>query len=75
MEVDAAVGTGFGHDVHLVEPVSGDAVIPPDASFPGSIRVPGTGMAQKFGGNVRIGVVDSLDPIGSTDRFVTGSNL
>jgi hypothetical protein len=40
--------------------------------FPGSIRVPGTGMAQKFGGNVRIGVVDSLDPIGSTDRFVTG---
>lgn len=41
--------------------------------FPGSIRIPGTGMATKFGGNVRLGVVDSLDPIGSTDRFVTGS--
>lgn len=41
--------------------------------FPGSIRIPGTGMASKFGGFVRLGVVDSLDPIGSTDRFVTGS--
>lgn len=41
--------------------------------FPGSIRIPGTGMASKIGGNVRLGVVDSLDPIGSTDRFVTGS--
>ena len=40
--------------------------------FPGSIRVPGTGMASKFGGNVRVGVVDSLDPIGSSDRFVAG---
>ena len=43
--------------------------------FPGSIRIPGTGMASKFGGFVRLGVVDSLDPIGSTDRFVTGSIL
>jgi hypothetical protein len=41
--------------------------------FPGSIKIPGTGMASKFGGFVRLGVVDSLDPIGSTDRFVTGS--
>lgn len=40
--------------------------------FPGSIRIPGTGMAGKVGGNVRLGVVDSLDPIGSTDRFVSG---
>jgi len=41
--------------------------------FPGSIKIPGTGMASKFGGFVRLGVVDSLDPIGSTDRFVTGT--
>ena len=41
--------------------------------FPGSIRIPGTGMASKFGGWVRLGMVDSLDPIGSTDRFVAGS--
>ena len=41
--------------------------------FPGSVKIPGTGMASKFGGWVRLGVVDSLDPIGSTDRFVTGS--
>ncbi len=41
--------------------------------FPGSIRIPGTGMASKFGGFVRLGVVDSLDPIGSTDRFVAGA--
>ena len=41
--------------------------------FPGSVRIPGTGMASKFGGFVRLGVVDSLDPIGSTDRFVAGS--
>ena len=41
--------------------------------FPGSIKIPGTGMASKFGGWVRLGVVSSLDPIGSTDRFVTGS--
>jgi hypothetical protein len=41
--------------------------------FPGSIRIPGSNMAMKFGGNVRLGVVDSLDPIGSTDRFVSGT--
>ncbi len=41
--------------------------------FPGSVRIPGTAMASRFGGFVRLGVVDSLDPIGSTDRFVTGS--
>jgi len=40
--------------------------------FPGSIKIPGSGMASKFGGFVRLGMVSSLDPIGSTDRFVTG---
>ena len=41
--------------------------------FPGSIRIPGSNMAMKFGGNVRLGMTDSLDPIGSTDRFVAGT--
>lgn len=41
--------------------------------FPGSMRIPGTNMAMKFGGNVRLGVTDSFDPIGSTDRFVAGT--
>ena len=41
--------------------------------FPGAIRIPGTNMEGKVGGNVRLGVVSSFDPIGSTDRFVAGT--
>jgi hypothetical protein len=41
--------------------------------FPGSIRIPGTTMAAKFGGFVRLGVVESFDSLGSDDRFVVGS--
>ena len=41
--------------------------------FPGSFPIPGTNMAAKIGGYVRLGMVDSLDPIGSDDRFVVGS--
>ena len=41
--------------------------------FPGSVPIPGTNMAAKIGGYVRLGIVDSLDPIGSDDRFVVGS--
>lgn len=41
--------------------------------FPGSIRIPGTNMAGKFGGFVRLGLVDSFDPIGTDDRFVVSS--
>ena len=41
--------------------------------FPGSIRIPGTNMAGKVGGNVRLGFVGSLDPIGTDDRFVVGT--
>jgi len=61
--------------------VEEDLANPPDTpenvltagDFPGSIRIPGTGMASRFGGFVRLGVVYSLDPIGSKDRFVAGS--
>jgi hypothetical protein len=41
--------------------------------FPGSIRIPGSNMSGKVGGFVRLGFVDSIDPIGSTDRFIVGS--
>jgi hypothetical protein len=30
-------------------------------------------MSAKIGGNVRLGLVSNLDPIGSDDRFITGS--
>jgi hypothetical protein len=54
---------------------------PPDApadvlragDFPGSIRIPGSNMSGKVGGFVRLGVVDSIDQIGSDDRFIVGS--
>ena len=54
---------------------------PPDApadvlragDFPGSIRLPGSNMAAKVGGFVRLGFVDSFEPIGSDDRFIVGS--
>jgi len=41
--------------------------------FPGSIRVPGTNLAAKVGGFVRLGLVSSHDPIGSDDRFIVAS--
>ena len=41
--------------------------------FPGSIRIPGTDAAIKFGGRVRVAVVATLDPLGSKDRFLTNS--
>jgi hypothetical protein len=41
--------------------------------FPGSMRVPGTDAAIKFGGRVRTAVVLSLDPLGTDDRFLTNS--
>ena len=41
--------------------------------FPGSFPIPGTNMSAKIGGNVRLGLVDNIDPIGSDDRFIVGS--
>jgi hypothetical protein len=41
--------------------------------FPGSIHLPGSNMAAKVGGFVRLGFVDSLQPIASDDRFIVGS--
>jgi hypothetical protein len=42
-------------------------------SFPGSLPIPGTSAAIKFGGFVKMNVVQSFDPIGTTDRFIVGS--
>ena len=41
--------------------------------FPGSIRIPGSDAAIKFGGRVRTAVVLTLDPLGTDDRFLTNS--
>lgn len=51
--------------------------LPPDVvsagDFPGSIRIPGSDAAIKFGARVRTAVVLTLDPLGSEDRFLTNS--
>jgi outer membrane DcaP-like protein len=51
--------------------------LPPDlvsaGDFPGSIRIPGTDTAIKFGGRIRTAAVFTLDDLGSEDRFLTNS--
>jgi len=42
-------------------------------SFPGSLPIPGSSAAIKFGGFVKMNIVESFDPIGTTDRFIVGS--
>jgi len=42
-------------------------------TFPGSIRVPGTDAAFKFGGSLWASLVGTLDALGSDDRFLTNS--
>ena len=41
--------------------------------FPGSIRIPGTDAAMKFGGQARMTMVHTLGALGTADRFVTSS--
>ena len=41
--------------------------------FPGSIRIPRTDAAVKFGGRIRTAGVFTLDALGSEDRFLTNS--
>jgi hypothetical protein len=51
--------------------------LPPDVvsagDFPGSLRIPGTDTAIKFGGRIRFASVFTLDSLGSDDRFLTNS--
>jgi hypothetical protein len=41
--------------------------------FPGSIQVPGTDVAIKIAGLVRVTAVNTFGPLGTEDRFVTSS--
>jgi hypothetical protein len=51
--------------------------LPPDVvsagDFPGSIRIPRTDAAIKFGGRIRTAAVFTMAPLGSDDRFVTNT--
>jgi len=40
--------------------------------FRGSIPIPDTDAAVKIGGFVKMSMVDTLDPLGTDDRFITG---
>ena len=82
--VASAEPTPSKHELALQERISKleeDLANPPDApadvlragDFPGSIRIPGSNMSGKVGGFVRLGMVDSIDPIVSDDRFIVGS--
>jgi len=44
-----------------------------DANFPGAWHMPGTTAAMKIGGYVNLAVVNSLDPLLASDRFIVGS--
>jgi hypothetical protein len=60
-----------------VEAAAATPDIPPNVitagDFPGSIRIPGTDAAIKFGGRIRFAAVFTLAPLGSDDRFLTNS--
>ena len=43
------------------------------SDFPGAIHMPGTNLNARVGGFVRLSSVNSLDPIGSDDRFIVGT--
>ncbi len=49
--------------------------LPPEVvsagDFPGSIRIPGSAAAIKFGGSVWVSAVNTQDALGSDDRFLT----
>jgi hypothetical protein len=51
--------------------------LPPEAvaagDFPGSFKIPGSDAALKIGGIVRASLVQTLDALGSDDRFLTYS--
>ena len=61
----------------IEEAASKPAELPPDivsaGDFPGSIRIPGTDAAIKFGGLIRGAFVFTLAPLGTDDRFLTHS--
>jgi len=42
-------------------------------SFPNSTMIPGTNAAMRMGGFVKMNIVETFDPLGSLDRFISGS--
>ena len=58
-------------DVHRFPELAEHAVTAGD--FPGSMRIPGSDAALRIGGRVRMTSINSFDPIGTDDRFVTSS--
>jgi hypothetical protein len=44
-----------------------------DPNFPGAWHLPGTTAAMKLGGYVNLALINSFDPLVSTDRFIVGS--
>ena len=42
-------------------------------SFPNSTMIPGTNAAMRFGGFVKMNIVDTFDPLGTTDRFIAST--
>ena len=62
---------------HIEEATKKTPELPPDivaaGDFPGSIRIPGSDAAVKFGGRIRTAAVLTLDPLGTDDRFLTNS--
>lgn len=44
-----------------------------DPEFPGAWHLPGTTAAMKIGGYVNLSLINSLDPLETTDRFIVGS--
>ena len=44
-----------------------------EESFPGSMSIPGTNAAMRFGGFVKMNIVETFDPLGTDDRFIAGT--
>jgi hypothetical protein len=44
-----------------------------EKSFPGSTTIPGTNAAMRFGGFVKMNLVETFNPLGSLDRFIAGT--
>ena len=72
-EVGTAVETRLAELEASVEALPEKSDFVAAGEFPGSFRIPGTDAAMKIGGQVRFTGVNSLDALGSEDRFVTSS--
>lgn len=71
--VVAAVEARLAEMEKTVQRVPEMAVENIQGDFPRSFRIPGTDAALRIGGLVRMVFINSFDPIGNDDRFVTSS--